>query len=156
AGRTVLDGVPFGVTALASSVSLSPLQSVTNTQLGSLGNPSNPGVPVTLSATVRTRTAPATAGSVSFTEGTTVVATVGVDSAGVATFTTASLPVGSTAITAVYNGAGGFLGSTSPTLVQTVVPFSTVTSLVSSGNPSVVGQAVTLTASVMAGGAPAT
>jgi hypothetical protein len=156
AGRVVLDGVPFGVTSLATSVKISPLQSVTTTQLASSGSPSNPGVPVTFSASVSTRTAPVTTGSVSFLQDGTVVATVSVNSAGTATFTTTSLPVGSTALAAVYNGNGGFLGSTSPTVVQTVVPFSTVTSLVSSGNPSIVGQPVTLTASVSAGAAPAT
>jgi hypothetical protein len=154
AGRTILAGVPFGVTSMATSVTLSPLQSVTNTQLGSSGSPSNPGVPVTFSAAVSTRTAPVNSGSVNFIQGGTVVATVLVNSAGVASFTTMSLPVGSTAVTAVYNGFGGLLGSTSPALVQSVVPFSTVTFLASSGNPSLGGQRVTFTASVMAGGAP--
>jgi hypothetical protein len=113
-------------------------------------------VPVTFTAVVSTRTAPVTAGSVSFMQGSTVVANVSVNSAGAASFTTASLPVGGTAISAVYNGSDGLLPSTSPTIVQSVVPFSTVTSLVSSANPSPVGQPVILTASVTAGGSPAT
>src|SRR5207244_1048637 len=101
------------------------------TQLSSSGNPSNPGVPISFTAVVSIRTAPVTSGSVSFMVGGAVVATVAVNGAGAASFTTASLPVGSTAISAVYNGAGGLLPSTSATLVQSVVPFSTVTSLFS-------------------------
>jgi len=152
AGRVFLGGgVPFAVASPGTSVTLTPLQSVTTTQLGSSGNPTNPGAPVTFNAMVNTRSAPVTSGTVSFMQGTTVVATVPVNGAGEASFTTTSLPVGTTAITAVYNGTAGILPSTSPTLAQSVVPYTTLTSLVSAGNPSLFGQPVTFTASVKAG-----
>jgi len=156
AGRATLGGVPFAVTSTGTSVTIAPLQSVTTTQLAGSANPSNPGVPVTFTAAVTTRTAPVTSGTVSFMQGTTVVATVSVNGAGEASLTTTSLPVGSTAITAVYNGATGILASTSPTLTQSVVPYTTLTSLVSAGNPSLTGQPVTFTASVSAAGTPVT
>ena len=49
--------------------------------------------------------------------------------------------------TAVYNASPNFLGSTSPTVTQ-VVNSPTTTSLSSTPNPSVIGQTVTLTATV--------
>jgi hypothetical protein len=79
-----------------------------------------------------------------------------VSSSGTATFTTNALSLGSTAITAVYNGVAGILGSTSQAWTQAVVPYSTTTSLTSSANPSRSGQPVTFTATVLAGGMPAT
>jgi Bacterial Ig-like domain (group 3) len=137
-------------------VTLTALQSVTSTELSSSGSPSFPGSPVTFTATVSTRTAPVATGSVSFIQGTTVLATVPVDAEGTAAFTTTSLPVGTTSITAVYGAAGPNLGSTSNTVSQSVVPFSTVTSLGAAPNPSPFGQPVNLTATVTAQGLPVT
>jgi hypothetical protein len=157
AGRTILGGsVPFGVASNATSIVLTPLQSVTATQLTSSANSTNPGVPVTFTATVSTRTAPVGTGSVTFMQGTTALGTAPVDATGTATLTTTSLPLGSTSITAVYNGAGGNLGSTSSSLTQVVVPFVTATSLTTGTNPSVFGQAITFTATVVAAGVPVT
>src|SRR5205823_9551834 len=110
--------------------------------------------PVTFTATVRTRTAPVTAGTVRFEQGTAVLATVPLSGAGTATFTTNALPLGSTAITAVYSGSAGILGSTSPAWTQAVVPYPTRTSITSTVNPSRSGQPVTFTASVLAAGMP--
>jgi Bacterial Ig-like domain (group 3) len=147
-GQAVLDGVPFLVTTGQTAVKLAPLQSLTTTGLSSSARTSHPGEPVTFTATVRTRTAPVLVGTVSFLENSTVVATLPLDN-GTASYTTGSLPVGTFAITAVYNATADNLGSTSPTIVQTVVPYPTATSIASSLNPSVLGQAVTLTASVV-------
>jgi hypothetical protein len=122
---------------------------VTATGLLSTTNRSNPGLPVTFTAFVSTRTAPVSAGSVSFVQGSTVLATIAVGSAGAASFTTTSLPLGSTAVTAVYTGTSGTLGSTSPTVAVSVVPFTTVTILTSSPNPSTLGRPVTFKASVI-------
>ena len=57
---------------------------------------------------------------------------------------------GSHAISAVYSGDPDFLPSTSATLAQTVNRDPTTTTLASSANPSLSGQAVTYTASVTA------
>jgi hypothetical protein len=153
-GKVLLGGsIPFQVTTTGTSVTLTALQSVTSTQLTSTPNPTYAGNPVTLTATVTTRTAPATTGTVSFEQGTTVLGTVPVDSAGTASFTTTSLPVGNNTITAVYSGGAANLRSTSAPLTQSVLPFSTVTSLSTTPNPSLFGQTVTLYASVTAQGA---
>jgi len=158
AGRAILgSGVGFSVTSAGTSVTLAPLQSATTTGLQSSAIRSNPGLPVTFTASVATRTAPVSTGTVSFIEGTNVLATVALGGNGAASFTTTSLPLGSSAVTAVYNGAAGFLGSTSPTLNVSVVPSSTVTSIASSADPSLLGQPVTLAATVAtAAGAPVT
>jgi hypothetical protein len=65
-----------------------------------------------------------------------------------ATFTTSALGGGSHTIAAQYLGDANFNGSTSPDLVQTVDKAATTTSLVSSQNPSGIGQSVTFTATV--------
>ena len=146
-GQAVLDGVPFAVSTGQTAVKLAPLQSLTTTGLSSSTTTSHPGQPVTFTANVSTRTAPVLVGTVSFVQNSTVVATIPIDD-GIATYTTNSLPVGTIAIAAVYNATAGNVGSTSSTIAQTVVPFSTTTSIASSLNPSVLGQTVTLTASV--------
>ena len=155
AGQAVLDGVPFAVSTGQTAVKLAPLQSLTSTQLASSGNPSFPGQPVTFTASVTTRTAPVSVGTVSFMQGGVVVATVPVAS-GVAVYTTTSLPLGTTAITAVYNGTTDNVGSTSPTLAQRVVPYPTATSIASTTNPAVLGQTVTLMAAVVNATGPLT
>jgi hypothetical protein len=147
AGQAVLDGVPFAVSTGQTAVKLAPLQSLTSTQLASSGNPSFPGQPVTFTASVSTRTAPVSVGTVSFVQGGVVVATVPVAS-GTAVYTTSSLPLGTTAITAFYNGTMDNVASTSATLAQMVVPFPTATTIASSSNPAVLGQTITLIASV--------
>ena len=126
-GQAILDGVPFAVSTGQTSVKLAPLQSLTSTRLASSGSPSFPGQPVTFTASVNTRTAPVLVGTVSFLQGSTVVATVPL-SDGLAIFTTTSLPLGTTPITAVYNGATDNVGSTSPTRPQSVIPYPTATS----------------------------
>jgi hypothetical protein len=98
------------------------------------------------------------AGTVTFLDGGTPLGTVAVDADGRATFNTAALGVGSHNITAAYNAGPNFAGSTSPVLVHVVNPVATTTTLVSSRNPSVPGQQVTLTATVLTalgGGVPA-
>jgi hypothetical protein len=154
-GFVLLDGsVPFAVSYATTAVTLTALQSQTTTQLSGSPTPSHPGQPVTFTATVSTRTAPVTTGTVTFEQGTSVLATVPVSGSGTASLTTTALPLGSTAITAVYNGAAGILGSTSPAWTQSVVPYTTTTSLASAANPSLPGQPVTFLASVTASGSP--
>lgn len=153
-GVISLGGVSFRVTYSSSGVTLTALQSETTTELNRSASTSNPGQPVTFGATVRTRTAPVSAGSVTFVLGSTLQVTVPVNSSGVATITTAALPVGTSPVVAVYTGAGANLPSTSATLTQSVIPYSTVTSLASAPNPSTAGQPVTLAAYVSAAGTP--
>jgi hypothetical protein len=69
-------------------------------------------------------------------------------SAGQAACTVSSLSAGAHAIGAVYSGDASFSLSTSAGLGQLVTLAPTTTSLVSSANPSVLGQPVTFTAMV--------
>jgi len=88
-------------------------------------------------------------GSVVFTDGSTTLATVGLDG-GAAKYTTTTLAVGTHSITATYEGNSEFTGSASARLTQTVNQSTTTTTLVSSLNPSSSKESVTFTASVMA------
>jgi len=63
-------------------------------------------------------------------------------------FTTSGLVTGPHSITAIYGGDASFTGSTSLVLTQTIGKAASSTSVVSSNNPSMIGTAVTLTASV--------
>ena len=87
-------------------------------------------------------------GSVIFKDGSTVLGTGTLDSAGVATLTTTALSLGSHSITAVYGGDTSFASATSTSIAQTVGQANTSTSLSSSPHPSVFGQSTTLTAHV--------
>ena len=72
-------------------------------------------------------------------------------SGGRATFTTPApgLTAGTHSITAIYGGDASFAISTSPVLMQTINSTASTSSVVaSSNNPSIIGTAVTLTASV--------
>ncbi|MGD0899196.1 MAG: Ig-like domain-containing protein [Thermoguttaceae bacterium] len=60
------------------------------------------------------------AGSVTFMAGATTLGTAALDANGNATLFTASLPVGSDAITASYAGNGNFIASTSGNYIETV------------------------------------
>ena len=90
----------------------------TTTALASSVNPSNVGQPVTFSATVASVTG-TPIGTVTFKDGATVIGTAAL-AAGAAAFTTSSLALGTHTITASYGGSAGFVGSSSPTLTQTV------------------------------------
>jgi hypothetical protein len=101
-----------------------------------------------LTATV-TSAAGVPAGTVTFLDGTTVLGAAPVNAAGQATLAV-SLGVGDHALTASFAGTGGFTGSTSPTVTETVNRAATTVALLSSVNPAVTGQAVTFTATVAA------
>jgi hypothetical protein len=109
------------------------------------------GQPVTFSATVIAASGAVPAGSVLFMDGANVLGTATLDAAGMATLTVSSLAVGSHTITATYGGSATDAPS-SDSLTQTVGKISTSTALASSADPSVYGQAVTLTATVSGGG----
>ena len=121
----------------------------TTTTLSSSANPAVSGQPVTLTATV-TASAATPTGTVVFNDGAMTLGSGTLDGSGHATLATSMLGVGSHTITAGYGGAVGFMASTSPLLSQVVGKAATVTSVASSGSPSVFGQPVTMTASVSA------
>ncbi len=111
------------------------------------------GQAVTFTATVSRGTATAfdVTGDVTFyTAGTTTLGT-GVVSSGppyLATYSTSSLPIGSNAITATYNGDANYSGNTSAGLTQTVIITATSTTVSSGLNPATTVDPVTFTATV--------
>src|SRR5262249_15291935 len=88
-------------------------------------------------------------GSVTFKDGPATLGTVTLVN-GSASLVTGALSVGSHSLTAVYNGDLEFATSTSAVRTQTVNPGQTTTSLTSTPNPSLAGQAVTLSTTVTA------
>ena len=125
----------------------------TTTTLASSLNPAATGQPVTFTATVTSQFGGAATGSVVFFSGSQTLGT-GSLTGNHATLTTSFAAVGTYSISAKYNGDGNNTGSTSSNLSQVIIA-TTTTTLVSSLNPSLVGQAVTFTATVSSSaGAP--
>ena len=134
------------VLLLGTASSLSAQLTPTTTTLSSSLNPSIYGQPVTFTAVVTP--APPNGETVTFMQGKNELGT-GALSSGSATFTISTLTTGGTdSIQAVYGGDSNFAGSKSNVVSQKVTAATTTTTLVSSQNPSNVGQSVTFTASV--------
>jgi hypothetical protein len=108
------------------------------------------GQPVTFPATISSPTGPIPTGSVTYLDGTSVLATVPLDANGNASFTATALSAGRHFITAAYSGDANY-GPGKVVLVQPVLQTTSVT-LAATPGLSVHGQAVTLTATVAAGG----
>jgi hypothetical protein len=146
---------PITVTAINTSTSgtiTSPPTQVTVAKaavvvtLASSANPSAPAQAVTFSATV-----PAGAtGSVTFLDGSTVLGVGAVSAAGMATFTTSTLTIGSHSITASYSGDSGYSSATSAVLMQVVGKIPTVTTITVSAAAQLLHTGVTFTANVTA------
>jgi len=128
-------------------------KAVTTTQLVVAPNPATEGEQVTLTATVGGGSSGSNpTGTVTFLSGTTTLGTGPVDTTtGVATYTTSSLPVGSTSLTAQYDGDYNFAASTSTATTEVVNELASAIQLAAAPNPAAVGQAVTLTATVSGG-----
>ncbi|MEU2058633.1 Ig-like domain repeat protein, partial [Streptomyces bungoensis] len=145
-----------GTTDYNSSTSAPDTQTVnkadTTTTLTSAPDPSVTGEAKVLTATV-SAVAPGAGvptGTVTFFDGITSLGTSTLDGSGVATLTVSNLSVGSHALTATYGGDTSYNTSTSPVDTQTVNAADTTTTLTSSPDPSVFGEAKVLTATVSA------
>jgi hypothetical protein len=97
------------------------VNSCVTTYLSSSANPTTFGQPVTFSSSVSAVFGTPT-GSVTFKDGATTLATVGLDGSARAQYTTSSLSAGSHAITAVYSGDSTHGVSTSGVVNQVVNP----------------------------------
>ncbi len=147
--------------ATSSSSSLTQVVSsdTTTVTLSSSANPSVWGQSVNLTATVSVVPpgGGTPTGSITFLDGSTVLATVAL-SGKTASFKTGALSVGSHPISAVYSGDPNYGTSTSATVTEMVNPDATTTTVTSSKDPSVFGQSVTFTTTVKAaspgGGTP--
>jgi hypothetical protein len=137
-----------------SSTSLSSTETVqetTATTVVSNSNPSLTGTSVTFTATVSTSGTGSPSGTVTFLDGTTVLGAGTLDGSLQAVLVISSLTNGSHSISAVFSGDTVNLGSASSALTQNVQAV-TSTPLTSSSNPSVSGQSITLTATVVPAG----
>ena len=120
----------------------------TTTTLTSSGSPSLAGQTVTFTATVTPNSGAIPDGeTVTFNDSGAAIGT-GATKSGVVTFATGALLAGTHVITAVYAGDASYQTSTSKALLQVVNHNNSATTLVPSANPSVYGQALTLTATV--------
>ena len=114
-----------------------------------IASSSNPSVfeqSVTFTATVTPQGSGTPTGTIKFSDGSTTLGTSTLIG-GIATFTTTGLAVGLHSINAVYSGDSNFGGS-SASLNQKVNQASTTLTLVTSVNPSRLGQPVTFTATI--------
>jgi hypothetical protein len=155
-GVRSLTAVYSGNTGFAGSTS--PLvnetvEAVTTTTLIAAPNPAVTGQSVTLTGTVSPAPTGSPTGTISFYDGETLLGSGQVNSSGIATLITSSLPAASNTITAVYSGNAGFAGSTSAAVTETVSAAgnsatTTQSVLVVSPNPVADGQPATLTATV--------
>src|SRR5206468_8395061 len=123
----------------------------TSTVLNSSPNPSVFGQAVTLTATVTPVVADTIAptGTVVFKDGATTLGVVTLVN-GSASLVTSALAAGAHSLTATYSGDLEFSPSTSAVRTQTVNRGQTATTLTSTPNPSLAGQAVTLRTTVTA------
>jgi hypothetical protein len=139
-----------------SVVLVQPVLQTSTVTLTASPNPSVFGQAVTFTATVAAGgpTQKVPEGAVTFLDGDTILWTVALNplgftsSNGKVSFTTSALTGGSHSITAVYSGDTNFTGNTSDPFTLVVNSAATSTTLSSSMNPSVSGQAVTFTATV--------
>jgi hypothetical protein len=123
----------------------------TSTVLVSNADPAAENQVVTYTATVTGQGVGTLAGTITFEDGGTDVATIRVTKKQ-ANFSTEYSRLGKHEMTAVYSGDTANTGSTSPTITEYIekLPIATKTVVTTSGSPSMVGQPVTFTATVTA------
>lgn len=137
-------------TSSAYSLNVIPVSTVTSAVTSP--NPSTVGQLVTLAITVEAINTGAVIpdGTVTASYGSTIIGTGTLNSQGIVTFLSSSLPAGSFPIIINYAGNANY-SSSSTTVIQTVNQSTTSTTLTSSLNPSHVGESITLTATVASG-----
>src|SRR5271157_3274504 len=124
----------------------------TTTALTSSPNPSAYGQAVTFTATV-TPTGPyQPTGSVTFKNGSKTLGSGTLNAGGVATLTTAKIPVGANTLTSTYSGDALNGKSASAAITQTVSQASVSMVLTSTPNPSTFGRSVKFTATLTSNG----
>jgi sugar lactone lactonase YvrE len=162
---TFIGGLPVGalsITAVYSGnqgflTSTSTAQTVnvsataTSSILTEAPNPVLAGQSATFTLTIAPVPTGSPLGTVTFHNGSTLLGTGTVNSSGVATFSTTTLPPGTDSITAAYSGNSAFASSTSTAItvqVNSANATATVTALTSSNLAPTYGQSITLTATI--------
>ncbi len=141
----------------SAALVLTVSQAAVTTTVTASPSPSNFGQPVTITATVSSPTVSSVSGTVLFVDGVnntnTVLGSVPV-SGGRASFSTSTLSIGAHVVNALFNGGSDYSNSSQGLIFQTVngVKAGTQTSIMSSLNPSIVGQPVTFSVSVSSSG----
>lgn len=120
---------------------------ITTTNLGANLNTSTYGEPVTLRATVGSDGPGTPAGMVIFKDDNEWLGKATLVN-GAAVLVTSNLPSGTRSITATYSGNSECIKSTSAAAIHTVNSAPSTTTIMSSVNPSLAGQPITLTALV--------
>ena len=130
-------------TSASTAFSQTVNQATTTIVLTSSVNPSYPNQTVYFAPQWTSQYGGTMAGTVTFKQGATILATLPLGTP----FSTSFPTTGARFITAVYSGDNDNLGSTSPAFRQVVnaLPATTVTQVTSSGSPSFVSQSVTFT-----------
>jgi hypothetical protein len=122
------------------------LKTTTTTSVATSADPAPPGQLVTFTASV---TGSSPTGTIQFMDGTASLGAPVPLTAGVATFATTTLSVGTHLIEAAYSGDSANFASTSSPLSEIISSATTTTTtVVTSLTPSVTGQSVTFTATV--------
>jgi len=156
-GKSGIQAIYSGDSNVAGSTSpvLSQVvkKATTTTVVVDWPNPSFVGQTVTLTATVTSQYQGTASGAVDFKSGAVSLGSATLQN-GQATIETSFSKSGDDSITAKYVGDGNNTGSTSPDLTQVVDKYTSKTKVVSSLNPSMVGQEVTFTATVTTEGSP--
>jgi len=138
--------------ASTSSAAIVRIQQQTSVALTSSLNPSGAGSPVLFTATVSSTGTLMPTGTVTFTDGTTVLGSGTLNTSGVATFTLATLAVGTHSVVASYGGDTLDSGSNSSALAQVVNKNATTLTLAASSNTVSSGSSFTLVAIVASKG----
>jgi hypothetical protein len=137
----------FGSTSPEVTFAVTPTRSPSTTTASVTPDTSVFGQDVTLGADVVGSGATPT-GTVTFKRGGTVIASAPLDGSGHATASTASLPVGTHSIVAVYSGDSTYKSSTSAPQTEVVSKADVTVEVQTSGSPTVTGEAVDVTATI--------
>ena len=125
----------------------------TSTNLSTSSAVTQFSTPITLTATVTGTNASTPTGNVDFKDGTAILATVPVNTLGVAVYVNSTLSAGTHSITAAYEGDSDYAASTSTQIItETIAQTATATMLSASAVNSISGRPITLTANVAAAG----
>lgn len=130
----------------AASIPQTVQQTITSTVLTPTPNPATQGSVIQIAVRV-TSNAGVPGGSVQILDGSSPLANVALNNAGVAVFPTSTLTVGPHNLAANYLGDTNDAGSTSPVMVEVIQPTTAIT-LSSDHNPANAGAVLTLSAAV--------
>jgi hypothetical protein len=144
------------LTSTSTTVNQTVQPIATTTAVAAGSNPAVAGAALQLTATVvqsgTTGSGGAFSGTVTFSDGTTVIGTAAISPAGIATLGISSLNLGMHSLNASYAGNANYVASTSASVSETLVSAITTTALTSSLTPSIAGTPIALTAVVAGNG----